>query len=310
VTDRTLGERVLILRPGALGDTILALPAIRAMRRHVGRSARIEVVGYPRYLRVAVNPLHADASHPVDREVFSGFYSNARRAELLAFLQVYSSVIAWMNDERGEVHSVLSGLASVWLQSAPYPPSGSGVHASDHLTRSLEPLGVDVSPALPELVIPADAETEASDFLHRSGLEPGRFLAIHPGSGSPRKNWPAGELAKIARMGERQGLRLLLIEGEADKESVGALGALLSVKPPLARELDLLVLAAVLSKAFAFVGCDSGVSHLAAAAGAPTVAWFGPTEPETWAPRGRQAKVVKGTSSLARVEGFLADLNR
>jgi ADP-heptose:LPS heptosyltransferase len=115
-------------------------------------------------------------------------------------------------------------------------------------------------------------------------LLPARFLAIHPGSGSPAKNWPA---ARFATLADRLawGEPFLLVEGPADAEAVAEIRAT-SPRAVLAKGLPLRVLGALVAQASLYVGNDSGVSHLAAAFGAPTLALFGPTRAAEWRPCG------------------------
>jgi len=128
------------------------------------------------------------------------------------------------------------------------------------------------------------AETAAAAPLLAS-LPPG-FLAVHPGSGSLRKNWPAARFLDLARLlaGPRP---WLLVTGPAEEPlALAAAGAV------VARSLPLRVLGALLSRAGLFVGNDAGVTHLAAAAGAPTLALFGPTSPVLWSPVGRRVRCL------------------
>jgi len=177
-------------------------------------------------------------------------------------------------------------------------PSG-GVHASQWLARPLEALGLD-PPADLEPILPTPAEaTAAREVVARL---PEGFLAIHPGSGSPRKNWPAERFAAVL-----DSLALsrpwLLVEGPADAAAVAPLarrpGAV------LARGLGVRTLGAVLARAGLFIGHDSGVSHLAAAWHAPTLALFGPTDPAVWAPVGPRVRVLR--APRGQMEGLAVD---
>jgi ADP-heptose:LPS heptosyltransferase len=120
-------------------------------------------------------------------------------------------------------------------------------------------------------------------------LPPG-FLAVHPGSGSPRKNWPADRFgALVARLSPDR--PWLLVEGPADAVPAAELARV--PRGCRARDLPPRTLGALLSQAGAYVGNDSGVSHLSATWGAPTLALFGPTSPDIWAPLGPRVSTLR-----------------
>ncbi|HET8646880.1 MAG TPA: glycosyltransferase family 9 protein, partial [Vicinamibacteria bacterium] len=119
---------------------------------------------------------------------------------------------------------------------------------------------------------------------------PDRFLALHPGSGSPAKNWPPGRYASLARA-RAGGRPWLLVEGPADAEAARSLAG--EAGAVRAHGLDARVLGALLARAGLVVGNDSGVTHLAAACGAPTLALFGPTDPLQWAPLGTRVEALR-----------------
>jgi len=123
---------------------------------------------------------------------------------------------------------------------------------------------------------------------------PARFLAIHPGSGSLVKNWPADRFAALARSVSRD-RPWLLVEGPAEAETAGVLRAAPGVV--IAATLPPRVLGAVLATAGLYVGNDSGVSHLAAAWGARTLALFGPTDPAVWSPVGPSVEVIRSSDN-------------
>lgn len=119
-------------------------------------------------------------------------------------------------------------------------------------------------------------------------------VIIHPGSGGRSKIWPLRKwYALLSRLRAEFSHPVLTVIGPADEhlkpfaEEVQQLGV------TVVEEVSLERLAAFLAEAALYIGNDSGVSHLAAAMGIPTIVLFGPTRPETWAPRGVQVEIVK-----------------
>ncbi len=156
-------------------------------------------------------------------------------------------------------------------------------------------------------------ETEKTIFLNSEDLRQARELldtlnnqtggvrpwwAIHPGSGSPHKNWPWERFLEVALAisNQKQIQPLFLfgpVEEEAPKEMVKAIEA---QGFPILNRSALPILAGVLSHCVGYLGNDSGVSHLAAALGIPTVNLFGPTDPAYWSPEGGNVTIL--TSAL------------
>jgi len=114
---------------------------------------------------------------------------------------------------------------------------------------------------------------------------------IHPGSGSPRKNWPIERFRDLSRELLAFGHRVAWIRGPAESEDALPSGVESIDRPSLPS------LASTLAAARLFIGNDSGVSHLAAAVGAPTVALFGPTSSRVWRPDGARVHVVRSTGA-------------
>jgi heptosyltransferase-2 len=139
--------------------------------------------------------------------------------------------------------------------------------------------------------------------------KPPHLIAVHPGSGSPRKNWPFSRWIELIN---RLDGPILLVLGEAEQEWIPTCRSLLAGDEPasptaiespasrllhphiqLAHNLPLPELAAALARCRLFLGHDSGVSHLAAAVGTPCVLLFGPTDPAMWAPPGNHVRVLR-----------------
>jgi heptosyltransferase-2 len=140
------------------------------------------------------------------------------------------------------------------------------------------------------------------------------LIAIHPGSGSEAKNWPLERWVEVARsiLSSYENRRVLLIGGEADTERISRLQAILpNERVRSAQHLPLVDLAARLRSCALFIGHDSGISHLAAAVGTPSLLLFGPTDPAIWAPVNRQVRVLRAPSLTMEgisVEQVLAQL--
>jgi ADP-heptose:LPS heptosyltransferase len=196
----------------------------------------------------------------------------------------FDAALAFTRD--AELARALAALAERVIAHDPRPPRGT--HASAWLARAAEPIagGGGREPPVCEAT-PAEAAL-AAEWLARL---PPDFLAVHPGSGSRAKNWPADRFAALLFALGANG-KYLLVEGPADAEAAQPLEAGAAA---VACSLPPRVLGAILSRARVYVGNDSGVSHLAAAWGAPTVALFGPTDPAVWSPIGLRVAVVRSS---------------
>lgn len=166
------------------------------------------------------------------------------------------------------------------------PPDNFGGHLLD-LWADL--LGCDVPGSAP-WSIPDDWRAKSERALRELGVDPsGDYFVVHPGAGGERKCWP---LERYVELGERLG-GVVFVAGpvEADRWAPDRM-RMLGASFPLLVCPELGTLAGVLAGARGFVGNDSGVAHLSAAAGTPTVTLFGQTSPEHFAPRGDAVRTL------------------
>ena len=121
------------------------------------------------------------------------------------------------------------------------------------------------------------------------------MIVIHPGSGSRRKVWPLERFEALIRYLERHlRSRTAIVLGPAEGTEIQKdLKGMGERVPVLVEGLSILEVASVIEGCRLFVGNDSGISHLAAALGLPTVAIFGPTDPMVWSPRGEEVAVIQ-----------------
>ncbi len=130
---------------------------------------------------------------------------------------------------------------------------------------------------------------------------------IHPGSGSPQKCWPIERFVRVSRTLQVEGHRLLWIRGPAEAHFPGGASGFEVIEHP-----SLEVLSATLASARLFIGNDSGISHLAAAVGAPTIVIFGPTSDSVWRPDGPRVQTIRsalGELDAVRVAEVMAAIS-
>jgi ADP-heptose:LPS heptosyltransferase len=199
--------------------------------------------------------------------------------------------IAWLGDPEGAVARNLVRLGAQRVIVAPSRPAGPRpVHAADYLVSTLARLGV--VPGGQQVSWLLDLPPNATELAEAAMGHPVGIL--HPGSGSPAKNWPYAKFADLAsRLPSEIGLPAAIVVGPAESESLAPIGGRLLAAPPIISNLPLMTVAALISRASFYVGNDSGPTHLAAAVGCPTVALFGPSDPAVWAPRGPRVRVIR-----------------
>jgi heptosyltransferase-3 len=278
-----------------LGDLLLAGPALAALCRHYA-GARITALGHPeRWALLALSlPLDEvwDSGEARWVHLFSDGDLPPPLRERLARFQL-ALIFGPHPQATLQDRLRLAGIPAVhWLPSFP-ETDGESVAALQ--ARHLASLGLNYVPGPFKLEMGPDPEAELPELPG-----PGPWMAVAPGSGSRRKNWPLAHYYEISRaLGWEYGLRVLWLAGPAEGEMLPYLGALaeaqgqlLLANRPLAR------VARVLWRCRLYIGNDSGLTHLAAAVAAPEVlALFGPTDPRVWAPLGRRVRTLSAPCS-------------
>jgi ADP-heptose:LPS heptosyltransferase len=299
-------KRILVIRGGAIGDFILTLPALKALRE-AHPDAHIEILGYKHIAALAENRFYAQAVRSIEYGPLASFFAKNSElpAELAGYFASFDLIISYLYDpdrifesnlHRCGVENLLCGPAKIVEKSS---------HAARQLARPIEELGITVADLAEEIFLSVDDRQFAQEFL-RTSSQP--IIAIHPGSGSKEKNWPLQNWIELVsskggsskakgetgQMGKRPSL--VLVSGEADKPLTMQLEYDWKDRDlRFAKNLPLPHLAAVLGHTI-FVGHDSGISHLAAAAGAACILLFGPTDPNVWSPRNENVHVLRAQS--------------
>ncbi len=286
--------RILVIRGGAIGDFVLTLPVLAALRTHFP-GARLTVLGYPHIAQLALVGGLADEVRPIEARGLAAFF-NARAEpppDLAAFFADCAVILSYLYDPDRIFEENVRRCTRATFIAGPHRPDESGTrHATEVLLEPLTRLAIFDADPVPRLRLAAPAaETPPAE----------RRLAVHPGSGSERKNWPEARWAELlTSLAARPGLELLLVGGEAEAERLPRLARCWPAERlHLAQGLPLGELARHLAGARAFLGHDSGITHLAAALGLPAVVLWGDTPAAVWAPRGERLRLVRHPQGLA-----------
>lgn len=248
----------LVIRPGAIGDFLVSLPALECLR-----TEEYEVwTAAPNVPLVrCASRARAISSTGLDLLEVTG-----PAPALLETLRGFDSIVSWYGSNRSGFRAAVRALDLPFTFFPALPPDGARQHAADFYLDQARTLGACDSDGIPR--IHCDVARE-------------NFAVIQPFSGSARKNWPLEKFRALARQLERT-MPVYWCRGPDD--------------PPLAGAVEienLYELACWLARARLYIGNDSGVTHLAAAAGTPVLALFGPTDPNVWGPRGDNVRIAR-----------------
>jgi ADP-heptose:LPS heptosyltransferase len=250
--------RRLVIRPGAIGDLILSLPALESLRTDYfevwvpSRNAPlVRFAGRVRSIASTGLDLLGIADPP---------------PSLIESLSHFESIVSWYGTNRPDFRDLVGALNLPFHFFPALPPESATAHATDFYLHQVRDLCESTSDALPRISCDVPREN---------------FAVIHPFSGSARKNWPLEKFRYLAD-GLKRAMPVRWCAGPDDPPLEGAV-----------RIDDLYELACWLAGASLYIGNDSGITHLAAAVGTPVLALFGPTDPGIWAPRGENVRVAR-----------------
>ena len=264
--------RRLLVRPGAIGDCLTCFPAMEYLRTDYTE------VWIPSALVSIVQFADRVRALPDTGLDLLGVVESDPPASLTKMLASFDSIVSWYGSNRPEFREAALRLNGNWRFLSALPGAGDSIHAIDFFARQ------------------AGAPAGLAPHFRVSKAPARDAVIIHPFSGSRRKNWPLRQFEELAR-------RLKLpVEWTAGPEDELAQAR---------RFNDLRLLVEWIAGARLFIGNDSGITHLAAAAGVPTIALFSASDPRVWAPRGKNVALVHGVSMAAiEVDDVLRAISR
>jgi ADP-heptose:LPS heptosyltransferase len=305
-------RRILVIRQhDQLGDFLLSTPVFRALRQFfpqahiavIARTYTAELAQHNPYLNeVLVVPekllwwtpvkiwrLLAGLFRGWDLTIVLNTVSHSLTSDLLAHFSGARYIL-------GSEHRIFPGCKRNFFYNLSARYFAQIKSQSERNLDIVRHLGIDTDDRSEVMALTAQEKLFASNFMRQHGVdEQDVAIAMHPGAGKIHNRWPVEKFAELANLLHRQfAVRLILTWGPQE-DSLGAnLCRRLLFDPIVAYGLSLRHLAALLSRAEAFVCNDTGVMHLAAAVNTPLAAIFGPTDPNEWKPIGKKFLAIRG----------------
>jgi heptosyltransferase-2 len=286
---RTLAVRL----PNWLGDTVMAVPAVRALRETFA-DARLLLAGPWATLLAHQGLADALVTYP---RAWSGRLAAAdavRRfgpeTAVLLPNSLESALAAWYWGAGRRVGFGVGGRALL-LTDAPSLPEPRR-HQVDEYLALAETCGARVTERTPRMTAPTPGSAERAEvrtLLAAAGLphdDARRLVAVHLGAAyGPAKLWPLPRVEEFCRLMAAERITVLLVGAPTDAPAAATVAGAAPATSLVGRDRPAL-LGALLSEVDVLVSGDTGVAHLAAALGTPAVTLFGPTDPALSAPRG------------------------
>lgn len=260
----------MIIREGSLGDTILTLPVFQTLRKN---GFKIEFLGRREFLGLLLKLSCIDGGIPSDSYLLSPIFSKNFDIpqKIIDYFKKFDLIISYTHPSEILTENIKK-IASCKLIVHPPFYKNLKIHISDYLLSPFENLFSNIE-RTPQVKI---------------RKQKGKYLVIHPGSGSKIKNWPVENFLSVYEYFQKNAFILL---GPAESEQVPfweskAGKEKLIINP----EWDKLI--EIMENTDIYIGNDSGITHLFASAGIKTVAIYGPTDPKIWGPRGENVKIL------------------
>jgi heptosyltransferase-2 len=284
--------RILVVRGGSIGEFILTLPVFAALRAQFPET-EIEVLGYPRIAELAKTAGLVDEVRSIETRAAAGFF--ARNApldeDLSQYFASFSVIFSYLYDPDGFFQmNVCKVSAAQFIAGPAKPDEGALLHACDTFLKPLERLAIFEADAVPKLALP-------QRFVGTP------MVAIHPNPETGSRAWPEAKWRNlVASIVAKTSYRILLIGDESQTRTLQRMAAELpDDRVALLKAAASAELAEQLSGCQAFIGHDSGISHLAAALGVSCVTVWGNSNATIWQPRGSNVTVLKNRAGAVGV---------
>ena len=279
-------QRILILRMGPLGETILTTPVIRALRARFPKAYIAYMVAPDREELVSANP-NLDEVITYEISVPKLVYGIMKRAFHMAvvlqptFRLVLHTLLARIPFRVGFETNCCSGrLLHVAV------PNNTAQHETSRYLDVVRGIGVQPDSSEPEMFLDDAAQRWADDFLGNCGIDPNRpLIGLNPGTGSVSRRWQKERFAKIGDLlHQEHNAQILVTAGPREGALPHELAHQMACSPIILTGTTPMQLGAMIQRCRLFISNDTGPMHMSTAVKTPTIALFGSSNPSRWGP--------------------------
>jgi len=288
-------EKLLIIHQGALGDIVSIFPAIIRLKE---KFSQIDAICKKSIGEMASSLKLFDKYYPIEAAFFSSVFSGKVDHRAIDIFRSHDEIILFSYSQ--ELESIISGMVNRKIYRIhPRPDAFLEIHILTHVLDRLAENGLiqnaNWDTASPE----NDYFTQLPEQKEATIVHDRLKILIHPGSGSTRKNWDSSNFIKTFKKIESIGMNPEIIIGPAEYNLSEIFVSSLPAGSKIHVMMDLLDLMTLLKQSGGFIGNDSGISHLVAFTGIPTVVIFGPSSPKRWKPFGRSVEVLRSETDCS-----------
>lgn len=303
-------RRALIIQPGGLGDCILTLPLAKFLMKTHSLST-VDFLGHTDYLDIFINRTVVDTIKSIHHVPLHRLFESHRSFcpedgdPLITALSPYQWIISFLGEAESDFQKNLiftvncSHCAEVTSLQLKPPQDGkthvSIFHIQEYIKENYLEMPQDIVLHNKPLLKPQKSDfVNGGRLLEEFSLDPCREIClIAPGSGGKYKCFPSAAFIQIAELLIAENIEPVFVLGPAEIERFGS-EALSQFQKTAAvvSGMDLPDIFALMLKSACFLGNDSGVTHLAAAAGISTYAIFSPTSPDLYRPLGPAVEII------------------
>ena len=271
-------KKLLIIHQGALGDFILIFPALIRLQKYYDV---IDVLCQSGIGKLTASLGLVKKWYPLEAAYVASLFTDRIDSKIKTLLTPYANILLFtLSDQLEQTIRQITSAPACCI--SPKPPEYMRIHLTEYVLENLINCG---------LIKSSDAVLDDIPLPNQRARPKNRDrIMLHPGAGSRRKRWPISNFLEVEAILRADGLKPEFILGPAEEDMVHGLTKMNRTVHILT---DLTELAALFNSAGAYIGNDSGASHLAAFLGLPVTVIFGPADPRRWTPVGRHVAIVR-----------------
>ena len=295
-------RRILILRMGPLGETLLTTPVIRALRRRFPEAHIAYMVAPGREDLVSENP-NIDEVITYSVSIPKLIYDMAKRSfQMVVILQptfrlVLHTFLARIPFRIGFETNTGKGRL---LHAA--VPNNIDQHETARYLDVVRGIGIEPDSYEPEMFVNPTAQRWVDDFLAGAGVPSDcPLIGLNPGSGSESRRWSKEGFAQVGdRLHHKYNAQILITAGDAEGALPHDVADLMSCSPIILTGITPMQLGAMLQKCRLYISNDTGPMHMSTAVKTPTIALFGASNPQQWGPHWQPHTII-ARESMAEI---------